>query len=123
VQIEKEASYGVAVKNPAVSTPGAPSAQPPEYPERLLDLFGERRWIDVDDPALLDYERVQILLLGAHAGDVEEELGIEISEEDEALRTADVCHDLRTRCDRERVKPLVSGEFPEKEEPQPEAEA
>lgn len=106
--------YVVAIKNPEVVTPGAPSPKaPPAYPKHLHAKFGSRRWIDVDDPALLDYENPQILLLGAHAEDVEEELGIEIDEQDETLSTAEVCRELRLSCDRERVEPLITGEFPE----------
>ena len=36
--------------------------------------------------------------------------------EDERLDTAEVCRELRVSCARERVMPLLSGEFPEREE-------
>ena len=111
-EIKDEASYVVAVKNPDVSTPGAPSpAEPPAYPPELRRKFGERRWIAVDDPALLDYANTQLLLLGAHEEDVETELGVHLDTEDETLATADVCRELRLGCDRERAKPLVTGVF------------
>jgi hypothetical protein len=113
--IEQEAGYVVAVKNPNVATPGAPSAKaPPKYPKHLSAKFGSRRWIDVEDPAFLDYENTQLLLLGAHAEEVEEELGIQIDTENEKLSTAEVCQELRLHCERERVKPLLTGEFPER---------
>jgi hypothetical protein len=119
-EIKEEAGYVIAVKNPEVATPGAPSAQaPPAYPKHLQAKFGSRRWIDVEDPALLDYENTQILLLGAHAKDVEEELDIQIDAEDEKLSTAEVCQELRLNCERERVKPLLTGEFPDKVEVPP----
>jgi hypothetical protein len=28
----------------------------PHYPKHLKEKFGDRRWIDVEDPALLNYE-------------------------------------------------------------------
>ena len=115
--LQKEASYVVAVKNPDIAAPGFSSPkEPPAYPERLKRTFGKHRWINIEDPALLDYKNTQILLLGAHAPDVEEELGIHIDTEDQTLATAEVCRELRLRCDRERVKPLLTGEFPEKAE-------
>ncbi|WP_438040844.1 DUF2795 domain-containing protein [Sorangium sp. So ce128] len=112
-EIKEEAGYVVAVKNPEVATPGAPSAHaPPAYPKHLRGKFGARRWIDVEEPALLDYENTQILLLAAHAEDVEEELGVRIDTEDKKLSTAEVCRELRLHCERERVKPLLTGDFP-----------
>jgi hypothetical protein len=103
------------VKNPDIATPGAPSAKaPPKYPKHLRAKFGSRRWIDVEDPELLDYDNTQLLLVGAHAEDVEEELGIRIDTENEDLSTAEVCRELRLHCARERVKPLLTGELPEK---------
>lgn len=117
--IEDEASYVVAVKNPDVSTPGAPSSsRPPKYPKRLREKFGSRRWIPVDDPALLDYENTQLLLLGAHTTDVEEELGVRLDVGDEKRTAEQVCRSLRGSCNREEVQPLLTGEFPQgKEEP------
>jgi hypothetical protein len=115
--IQKEASYVVAVKNPELAGRGLPAPkEPPAYPKRLREKFGERRWIDIDDPALLDYENAQLLLLGAHAGTLEEELGVALEVEEESLHSAEVCRELRLRCERERVRPLLTGEFPEKEE-------
>ena len=31
-------------------------------------MFGNRRWIYVEDPNLLDYENTQLLLIGARKG-------------------------------------------------------
>jgi len=50
-------------------------------------IFGDRRWIDVQDPNLLNYENTQLLLIGARKKDVEEELGIDIDEEKESQGT------------------------------------
>lgn len=122
-EVLKEASYIVSVKNPGVSTPGAPSAEAePAYPDRLRERFGNLRWLDADDPELLDYENTQILMIGAHAGEeVEEELGIRLEPEKERLASADVFKELKVPLDRKLVTPLISGEFPAREEAPPEA--
>ena len=115
-EIQEQASYVAAVKNPDISTPGAPSTKhKPGYPERLRKKFGHHRWIDAT-PDLLDYENAQLLLLAAHSQDVETELGIHIDLEDETLSTAEVCRELRTSCERDRATPLLEGTFPEHEE-------
>jgi hypothetical protein len=36
-------------------------------PERMKQ-FGDRRWIGIEDPTLLDYERCELLLIGARSG-------------------------------------------------------
>ncbi len=71
-EIRDQASYVVAVKNPDVTWPGLPtSAEAPPYPPDLRAKFAGRRWIDADDPRLLDYVHTQILLVGAHRRVVE----------------------------------------------------
>ena len=116
-EVRDQASTILAVKNPDLARPGFPSpAKPPAYPQTLRRRFGKRRWVEVDDPALLDYEGVQLLLLGAHAEDVEEELGVRIDTEDETLRSAEICRELRLACERARVRPLLEGEFPWQED-------
>ena len=67
-EIRKEASYIISVKNPEVNVPGFAafsSARKPEYPKRLMEIFGDRRWMDVENSELLDYENTQLLLIGA----------------------------------------------------------
>jgi hypothetical protein len=99
--------------------PGFPSpAEGPAYPQHLRDTFAERRWIEADDRALLDYEGARILLLGAHAHDVEDELGIEIDEEVETRDSAEIYRTLQLR-NGAGTEPLFRGEFPAKELPPP----
>src|ERR1043166_10030017 len=77
-QIKKEASYIISVKNPDIQVPGYSAflKRKPSYPSSLKQKFGDRRWINVDDQDLLNYENAQLLLIGARKKDVEEELGI-----------------------------------------------
>lgn len=62
--IKKEATYVISVKNPDVKTPKYIDEKP-NYPKTLQKKFADKRWIDVDDKRLLDYENTQILLIGA----------------------------------------------------------
>ena len=117
-QIKKEASYIVSVKNPDIQVPGYAAflKRKPNYPNSLKEKFGNKRWINVDDPKLLDYENTQLLLIGARKKDVEEELGINIDEEKESARTAELFTELKLRKEQVPLKPLFKGKFPKKDE-------
>jgi hypothetical protein len=119
-EIKKEASYIISVKNPDVTIPGyaafSTEDKKPNYPKYLRERFGDRRWIDVEDPDLLNYENTQVLLIGARKKDVEEELGIEINEQRETDKSADMFKELKIRKEQVPSKPLLEGKFPEKEE-------
>ncbi|MDX1676194.1 DUF2795 domain-containing protein [Arsukibacterium sp.] len=60
-----EASFVISVKNPDIDAPGFPD-QKPDYPQQLKEKFADKRWIDISDTRLLDYENAQLLLIGAH---------------------------------------------------------
>ncbi|HJS64038.1 MAG TPA: hypothetical protein VJ767_04165 [Nitrososphaeraceae archaeon] len=116
-EIKKEASYIVSVKNPEVFIPGYEvfsKDRKPKYPRQIKEKFGERRWINVDDPQILDYENTQLLLIGARKENVEEELGIEIDEEKENKNSADIFKDLQVRKEEIPLQPLLKGKFPKK---------
>jgi hypothetical protein len=119
-ETKKEASYIVSVKNPDIQVPGfaafSASENKPDYPEHLKEMFGDRRWIDVQDPNLLNYENTQLLLIGARKRDVEEELGVEIDEEKESQRSADLFNELKVKRDEVPLKPIFEGKFPSKKE-------
>jgi Protein of unknown function (DUF2795) len=91
----------------------------PQYPESIKKEFGDRRWINVEDPELLNYENTQMLLIGARKKDVAEELGIDLNEEKETANTADLFRELKIRKDQVPLKSLLKGEFPGKGERQP----
>ncbi len=119
-EIKSEASYIISVKNPDIQVPGfaAFSAQDkkPRYPKHLKEMFGNRRWIDVENPELLNYENTQLLLIGARKKDVQEELGIDIEEEKESQRSADLFKELHIRREQVPLKPIFEGKFPKKED-------
>lgn len=62
--IRQQAGYIISVKNPKVNVPGFSNRQA-KYPKSIQTRFAGLRWIDVDDPKILDYENTQILLIGA----------------------------------------------------------
>ena len=70
-----EASYIISVRNPSLDVPGFPDAKP-NYPKRLIEKFADKRWLDIDDSKLLDYENAQLLLIGAHDNLAEEQISI-----------------------------------------------
>jgi hypothetical protein len=119
-KIKKEASYIISIKNPDVKVPGfaafSSEDKKPDYPKHLKEKFGDRRWINVEDPELLNYENTQLLLIGARKKDVEEELGVDIDEKKETERSADLFKKLKLRKEQVPLKPLLKGKFPSKEE-------
>jgi hypothetical protein len=118
-EIKKEASYIISVKNPDIKVPGFAAFsedKKPGYSKDLMEKFGDRRWINVEDPELLNYENTQLLLIGARKKDVEEELGIDIDEQKETEKSADLFKELKIKREQVPLKPLLKGKFPEKEE-------
>lgn len=124
-EIKKEASYIISVKNPDIQVPGfkAFEERKPEYSSHIKEKFGDRRWINVEEPDLLNYENTQVLLIGARKRDVEEELGIDLNEEKETVNTAELFRELKMRKEQVPLKPLLKGEFPGREEMPAEEEA
>src|ERR687890_783221 len=97
-EIKKEASYIISVRNPDVKVPGfaafSSEDKKPAYPKHLKEKFADKRWINVDDPDLLNYENTQLLLIGAKKKNIEVELGVDIDEEKETERSADLFKEL-----------------------------
>jgi Protein of unknown function (DUF2795) len=117
-EIKKEASYIISVKNPDIQIRGfaAFEKRKPEYPGNIKEKFGDKRWINVEDPDLLNYENTQVLLVGARKKDVQEELNIDLNEEKETANTAKLFKELKIRREQVPLKPLLEGRFPHKGE-------
>lgn len=81
LQIKREASYILSVKDPY-----APSEirldRHPDYPESLRRRFDGHGWIGADPTEFLDYPYAQVLLVGAETN-VRKELGITLDAEQE----------------------------------------
>ena len=112
LNIEDEASYILAIKNPEKpSPPGAGLGEhQAEYPKRLMETFRGRRFVDADPPEFLDYEGTEFILISA-AGDVEQELGIELDGKKESSSRAEIFHDLRLKKSNQPTEPLFQGEW------------
>jgi hypothetical protein len=112
LQIEPESSYIVAVRNP--DTPAPPgvgrSSRAPDLPDHLRARFRDRRFVPVDTPEWLDYEGVELVVIGA-AGAASRELGIELDAEKEHLHDADLFETLRIAPGEMPLEPLRSGKL------------
>jgi len=113
LNIEKEASYIVSIKNPEKpSPPGAGLGEElkTEYPQQLQEKFRGRRFLPADPPELLDYPGAEVLFIGA-SEDVSEELGLELNPQHETERTAEIFSDLRLAKSEHKLEPLFKGKW------------
>jgi hypothetical protein len=112
LNIKREASYIIAVKNPETPSPpnsGLGRKQEAEFPKELQEKFRGRRFIPVDPADFLNYEGAEIILIGAREN-AEEELDIEFRPDEQTECTADVLEDLKLP--REIVRePLFKGQW------------
>jgi hypothetical protein len=112
LNIEPEASYIFSVKNPEKGSPpqaGLSRGQKAEYPKRLQEKFGDRRFINAE-PELLDYEGAEVMLIGARE-DPEEELGLKLQPQSETEWTADIFKDLHMEKSEHPQEPLFKGQW------------
>jgi hypothetical protein len=103
----------VSVKDPEAPSPpglGLDDSRRARYPKTLRERFGDRRFIDLDPPDLLDYEGSELLLIGA-SDDVSGELGLELDAEHETEATAEIFGDLKLEKSLHPVRPLLEGEW------------
>ncbi|WOK96348.1 hypothetical protein Cni_G05055 [Canna indica] len=111
LNIEREASYLIQIKNPeqgggSGGFGGLQSKRKASFPAHLQGQFGKRRFHAADPPDFLNYEGCELLLIAA-ADDVEEELGLELKTECEADAK---CSDLlQVFGEAASSKPLLSG--------------
>ena len=114
LNVEPAASYVVAVRNPAVPMPPAFrsrfATREPDVPPELRPRFGERRFVPLDPPELLDLPGIQLLLIGA-AHDVSAELGVELSAERQRAARAAVFDELRACAKGQPPESLFAGEW------------
>ncbi len=113
LNIPREGSYIITVKNPDVDAPpgvGLPEDSRPELPQRLHERFRGRRFIPVDPPDFLDREGAEFVLIGADE-DVFEELGLRLNPEHETLETAELFNDLRMERSDHPLRPLFEGRW------------
>jgi len=113
LNIVKEGSYIIVVKNPeALSPPGVglDDSCRARFPEALQERFAGRRFIPVDPPDFLDYEGAEILLVGARQN-VFAELGLQLNPEHETETTAEIFNDLKMERSLHPLTPLFQGKW------------
>ena len=113
LNIPREGSYIVTVKNPEVDAPpgaGLPEDARPDLPQRLRRRFHGRRFIPVDPPEFLDREGTELVLIGADEH-VFEELGVRLDPERETIDTAELFNELRMERAAHPLKPRFEGRW------------
>ncbi|KAI3766749.1 hypothetical protein L2E82_16820 [Cichorium intybus] len=94
LNIEKEASFLIQIKNPTQKGQfrGLSKKKRAVFPAHLQGQFGKLRYHAADPPDFLNYEGCEFLLIAA-SDDIEEELGLELKGEVEETQDAS-CSDL-----------------------------
>jgi len=113
LNLEKEGSYIISVKNPEKPSPrgaGLGKDRQAAYPEELQQKFEGRRFFDLEPPEFLDYEGTQFVMIPA-AEDVSRELNLELAPQQETGRSSDVFHDLHMEKEEHPVEPLFKGKW------------
>ncbi len=109
LQVKKEASYIISVKNPEKPSPIGLKEKPQYHPD-LQKLFDGHKFIPVSPPTLLDYPYAQIVLIGAREN-AERELGIRLDREKETISTAEIVRELKLGKRHEPLAPLLQGKW------------
>jgi hypothetical protein len=112
--IKKAGSMVVSIKNPDASGPAGTGLEPEQtadLPQELQDRFRGRRFIPADPPSLLNYEGVELILIGA-GDEVPEELKEQFTADDDG-DAADLpaLEELKLDSPDHPTKPLFSGEW------------
>jgi hypothetical protein len=100
----------LALKNPQAGRPpgiGLDGDRQADFPEELLEKFGDRRWIAADPPEFLDYEGAEMVLIGGR--DAGEGLEIDLEPQPEDEDSSEVFKDLHLEKSERTVKPLFEG--------------
>jgi hypothetical protein len=112
LNIGREASYIVAVRNPEAPRPanaGLDTEHAARFPKKLQEKLSGRTFAPLDPPSFLDHEGAELLFIGASANP-EAELGIAFEVDRETLYSADVLRDLKLPREIAR-EPLLQGEW------------
>jgi hypothetical protein len=112
LNIKREASYVIAVRNPESPRPvdaGLDPERDAKFPKKLQKKFAGRKFVPLDVPDFLNYEGAELIFIGA-SEDPERELGVEFKPDRENQHTADVLTDLKLPREVAR-EPLFTGEW------------
>ncbi len=112
LEIRREASFALSVKNPERGQPSGAGLAPKEkqdYPDKLQREFKGRRF-EQKDVRLLDFENAEFMLVGAR-GDPQKAYDLDLDAEQETYQRADIVRDLRMTKSRHPIEPLFEGRW------------
>lgn len=110
LKIAPQGSIVLSVKNPEKPSPGnvgLGAIRDVDYPKTLRKKFGDRRFAAAE-PALLDHEGAEFVMIGA-GEDITEDLGIELKAEHETEKTAAILRQLHLAKAQHPTEPLFKG--------------
>jgi hypothetical protein len=113
LNIEAQASYIVAVRNPAAPAPpgvGRPWSGRPGLPDELLERFRGRRFAPLDPPDFLDHRGVEIVLVGADRN-AAQEVDLDLSPSAETAARTELFDELRIGRRHRLLEPLFTGHW------------
>jgi hypothetical protein len=115
--IEHEGSFVINVKNPESPASFLSKKEKAKLPSQLQNVFEERKWNRVNPTSLLDYEGMELILIGA-SSDLVKEMGqvgeeLEEFEKVDARRVTDesIFKDLHLKKSEHPRRPLTKGEW------------
>src|SRR5699024_1355888 len=113
LNIEEEGSYILSIKNPQISSPSSINLgeeRRADFPKHLQERFRKRRFIAIDLPDFLNYERAESLDIGDDEN-IDKNLSIDLITQREDESTAEIYNDLRMVKSRHAIKPLFEGQW------------
>lgn len=111
--LKEEGNYIISLINPKAPTPPdieVSREQRANYPEKLQNLFGKRRFIRADKVELLDFPGAAFVLIGVEK-EIPQEVGIKLEAETEGRASAQVFNQLKLERSRHRIEPLFRGKW------------
>lgn len=110
LNIAPEGSFAISIKNPEKGQPtatGLSDEGKADYPKSRQEEFADRRFAPTD-PALLDYEGAEFVLVGARSNP-EEDYDLDIEEKAEDMSDERIFRHLHMAKSRNPVEPLFKG--------------
>lgn len=111
MNIAKEGSYVLTIKNPEAKAPAGVGLAPDEkaeFPDDLKSRFGDRRWTAAEPVDFLDHPGAEFLLIGA-TEELPEDVDVGLEPDHETPDSADILKDLQLDRENRLLKPLFEG--------------
>lgn len=112
LNISRQGNYVITIKSPKVPAPQG--AQLPDVPQKNASLpqsvtreFGDKRYMTVHVPSLLDHEGSTLFVIGVNAQ--LSKLGLSVDKKEESEATADIFNSLKLNKASHPINPLIRG--------------